>query len=176
MDSYKKIIVIGCPGSGKSYFSKILANATHLPLYHLDMIYWKPNWVSTPRDEFDQIVKGITDTDEWIIDGNYNRTIEDRLSKAELVYFLDLPTEVCLESVKARFGVKRDDLPNYLEEKEDPEFINFIKDFKNTGRVKIITLIEKYKDKKVITFTSREEINLYLNNYILNKDSRNKTI
>ena len=42
----KKIIVIGCPGSGKSHFSRKLAALTGLPLYHLDMIYsllvWNP--------------------------------------------------------------------------------------------------------------------------------------
>ena len=36
----KKIIVIGCPGSGKSTFSRELHNKTSIPLYHLDMMYW----------------------------------------------------------------------------------------------------------------------------------------
>lgn len=36
---YKKIIVLGCSGSGKSTFSKKLSKKTGLPLYYLDMLY-----------------------------------------------------------------------------------------------------------------------------------------
>ena len=32
-----KVIVIGCPGSGKSTFSRALHELTDLPLYHLDL-------------------------------------------------------------------------------------------------------------------------------------------
>ncbi len=37
MFKYKKIAVIGCSGAGKSVFSRKLAAATGLPLYHLDV-------------------------------------------------------------------------------------------------------------------------------------------
>lgn len=36
----KKVMVIGCPGSGKSTFSKALHKAIEFPLFHLDMLYW----------------------------------------------------------------------------------------------------------------------------------------
>ena len=36
----KKVIVIGCPGSGKSTFSKKLNEITNIPLYHLDLMFW----------------------------------------------------------------------------------------------------------------------------------------
>jgi len=159
----RKIIVIGCSGSGKSHFSNELSKRTNLPIYHLDMLYWKPNWVSTPREEFKKIINDVMDKDEWIIDGNYNGTLEDRFRRAELVYFLDLPTEVCLDSEKERRGKRRSDLPDYLEEKEDPEFVEYIKRFKDEGRLRILSLIELYSKVSVITFKSRDEINSYLN-------------
>ena len=34
----KKVIVIGCPGSGKSTFARALAEKTGLPLHYLDMM------------------------------------------------------------------------------------------------------------------------------------------
>ncbi len=37
----KRIIVIGCPGSGKSTFAIRLSNMTGIPLLHLDNIWWK---------------------------------------------------------------------------------------------------------------------------------------
>lgn len=159
---YQKIIVIGCPGSGKSYFSKQIARITNIPLYHLDVLYWKPNWEASPREEFIKIIENIVNSNEWIIDGNYGKTLEKRFKAAELVYFLDLPTDVCLESVKKRIGIKRSDLPSYLEEKEDLEFISFIENFPNAGRPLILSLIDKYPNLKVITFKSRDEVNEYL--------------
>ena len=46
-----KVIVIGSPGAGKSYFSKQLASSIELPLYHLDNIYWKEDRTHISRDE-----------------------------------------------------------------------------------------------------------------------------
>jgi adenylate kinase family enzyme len=40
----QKIIVIGSSGSGKSTFSRKLSRAMNIPVYHLDALFWKPNW------------------------------------------------------------------------------------------------------------------------------------
>lgn len=159
---YTRLAVIGCGGSGKSYFSQKISAITGLPCYPLDMLYWKPNWVATPYDEFKQVVEDLTNRDMWIIDGNYGSTMEIRFKKAELVYFLDMPTELCLDSERRRRGTKRNDLPDYLVETEDAEFIEFITNFNKTHRNNIIDLIEKYPNVKVITFRSREALNSYL--------------
>ena len=71
MFPYKKIAVIGCPGSGKTTFSKKLADITGLPLYHLDLIYWKSDATHLQRREFKQKQEEIVSNDEWIIDGNF---------------------------------------------------------------------------------------------------------
>ena len=39
----KRVMVIGCPGSGKSTFSRALHSKTGLPLFYLDMMYWNPD-------------------------------------------------------------------------------------------------------------------------------------
>lgn len=39
----EKVIVIGCPGGGKSTFARMLRDAAKLPLYYLDMIWHKPD-------------------------------------------------------------------------------------------------------------------------------------
>ena len=58
----KKILVIGSPGSGKSYFSKQLSKILNIPVYHLDLIYWHENWVSMPKEEFEKKTKGNNGT------------------------------------------------------------------------------------------------------------------
>ena len=78
----QKIIVIGCPGSGKSTFSKKLHDITGLPLFHLDNINWNSDKSHISREEFDQRLDEILRRDKWIIDGNYNRTFEVRFNKS----------------------------------------------------------------------------------------------
>ena len=158
----KKVIIIGCAGAGKSYFARQLQEISGLPLYYLDCIFWKENWTHLSREELSKEVAMIMAQPEWIIDGNYENTLEARLQKAEAVYFLDIDEKICLESEAARRGTKRPDLPEFLEEKEDPEFIEFIKAFKTDSRPYILELLEKYKDKEIHVFRTREEKEAYL--------------
>lgn len=164
-NSVSRILVLGCAGSGKSYLAKKLSKIFNLPVYHLDLLYWRPHWTTAPEDEFKQGVVEIVNKEKWIIDGNYSGTLEARLKRANRVYFLDLPTEICLENVKKRYGKPRDDFPDYLEEKEDPAFLEFIKNFKNRGRLIILSMLEKYPEVEVTTFTNRVEMDEYLSKF-----------
>ena len=91
----KRIIVIGCPGSGKTTLSKALAEKLSLPLIHLDKIQWQGNWECIRREEFDNILIDEMKKPQWIIDGNYNRTIPMRLKHCDTVIYLDYPTHIC---------------------------------------------------------------------------------
>lgn len=51
----KKVIVIGCPGSGKSTFARALQSITGLLLFYLDMVYHKPDRTTISNQEFDFI-------------------------------------------------------------------------------------------------------------------------
>ena len=64
----RKVIIIGCPGAGKSTFARILSETTHLPLYYLDMLWHKPDRTTVERNIFDNKLKEIVLGDKWIID------------------------------------------------------------------------------------------------------------
>ena len=157
----KKIIVIGCPGSGKTTFAQKLRDKTGLPLYYLDAIWHKPDKTHIPREEFDARMAEILPTDSWIIDGNYSRTIEMRMRACDTVFFFDLPTQVCLEGAAARVGKARDEMP-WIEQEFDPAFQKEIEEFPSKNLPVIYALFEKYGDKNIVIFKSREEADEYL--------------
>ena len=160
----KKIIVIGCPGAGKSTFARELRNLTGLPLIYLDRLWHKADRTTVTRDEFDSALTQAMAADEWIIDGNYIRTLEMRLQNCDTVFFLDYPTELCLEGAASRIGTVREDLP-WVEEVFDPEFRQWILDVPCDQLPRIYELLERYNENiDIITFHSRDEMADWLRN------------
>ncbi len=160
MFEYKKIIIIGCSGSGKSTFARKLAKITDLPLYYLDMIYWKEDCSHISRPEFAKKQKEILKRNEWIVDGNFRNTLEMRIKESEMIFFFDIPTEECIEGVLNRG--KREDMPCVLP--ADDELISYIKNYNYICKPMVLNYFLKYPDKKVVVFHSREAADEYLRN------------
>ncbi len=153
-------MVIGCPGAGKSTFARRLNDETGLPLYHLDMVWHKPDKTNISREEFDKKLSEILDKEEWIIDGHYNRTLEARLCRCDAVFLLDLPTDICIQGACRRIGKKREDMP-WVETELDEEFRQWILDFKTKILPHTYELLKKYKEKNIIIFKSHGDIDNY---------------
>lgn len=158
----KRIMIIGCSCSGKSYFARQLRDITGIPVYYMDRLYWRENWTHVSELELSKEVETIIEKDEWIIDGDYFKSIEQRMAKADIIYYLDMPIELCIEQESRRRGSKREDLPEYLKEEYDPEFINWIKDYETKRKPKTLELLNKYKNKEIYIFKSQEDKNNYL--------------
>ena len=158
----KKVIVIGCPGSGKSTVSRALHNKTGIPLYHLDMMYWNADKTTVEKIVFLERLSAVLEKDEWIIDGNYGSTMELRMAACDTVIFLDHPLDICLDGIRERRGKPRSDMP-WIETEEDAEFIEFIKNYNEQQKPKVLELLKKYDDKNIIIFKSREQADAFLN-------------
>lgn len=85
----KKINVIGTTGSGKSTFSKRLADRLGYPCIHMDQLFWKPNWVESSDQEFIPKVESVVSGDYWVLDGNYSRTNNIKWQHADTIIWLD---------------------------------------------------------------------------------------
>ena len=157
----KKIIVIGCPGSGKSTFARALHNKTGIPLYHLDMMYWNADKTTVEKSVFLERLSAVLEKDAWIIDGNYGSTMELRMAACDTVIFLDYPLEVCLDGIRERRGKPRSDMP-WIETEEDAEFLDFIKGFQEQQRPQMMELLAKYEHKECIVFINRNQADAFL--------------
>ena len=107
----KRILVLGCPGSGKSTFARQIRNQTGLPLIHLDDLWWRPDRTHISREDFDRKLETLLASEQWIIDGNYRRTYAVRIRACDTVVFLDYDEETCLRGITERVGKKREDMP-----------------------------------------------------------------
>lgn len=158
----KRIMVIGCPGSGKSTFSKKLHKLTGIPLYHLDLMYWNPDRTIVDKSVFRERLVNAIQSKEWIIDGNYKSTLELRLQACDTVVFLDYSVSVCLDGIKKRRGKPRTDMP-WIENEEDREFIEFVKNYNCQNRPRVMELLNQYANKDIYIFKERKEANEFLN-------------
>ena len=157
----QKILVIGCPGGGKSCFSRALSKQTGLPVYHLDLLYWNADRTTVSSDTFLSRLHKVLQSDSWIMDGNFSATLPLRIQHCDTVFFLDYPTEVCLAGVRARLGKPRPDMP-WIEQTEDDEFMEFITRFPGDCRPAILDLLQKHPKKSIYVFHNRTEADSYL--------------
>lgn len=157
-----RVLVIGCPGAGKSTFARALRDRTGLPLHYLDRIWHKADGTNISRAEFDERLAELLAQDRWIIDGNYQRTLTPRLERCDTVFLLDYPPSVCLAGAAARIGRVREDLP-WVEREFDPEFRQWIEEFPQKQLPQIYELLEHYRGgRQIFRFRSREEADAWL--------------
>ena len=151
-----RILILGCPGSGKSTFARALAERTGLPLVHLDNIWWRADGTHISREDFDRALGELLEGERWILDGDYSRTYEVRVRAADTVVFLDYPEDVCMAGIVARVGQQRPDMP-WTERALDPELVALVQNYARDDRPALLSLLQQYPDKRSLIFTSREE-------------------
>ncbi|XMB86508.1 GTPase [Mycoplasmatota bacterium WC44] len=166
----RKIIIIGCPGSGKSTLSKELRDILRYPLLHLDKIYHISNTEHITRDELKaQINEFDKKHENWIIDGNYLSTMEFRIQLADTIILFNIDTNICLDNVinraKMYKGKSRSDMAEGFTENLEEEFLDFVRSFRSDIMPEIDKLISKY-DKKVIRINNYQEKKQFLSNMI----------
>ncbi len=174
MDTFrhKKIVVVGNAGSGKTTLSFHLQHMLHLPLYHLDQYCWKPGWERIPLQEFYAAHTELCSRDAWIIEGSYIKILRERVSAADVIVFLDIPTSTCLGRVLKRsvlhWGKVLPGNPEGCEQRimsrKFLDFLHWVWTFYDRYRRIIIDLVDdaKHKGKHVYRITSSRECDAFL--------------
>jgi adenylate kinase family enzyme len=143
-------------------FARELGERTALPVIHLDRLFWKPNWVPMPEDDWRALHAELLQADHWIIDGNYGSTMEARIAAADTVVFLDLPRLVCIWGAlqrhwRHRAGGRPDMVPGQRE-RVDLKFLWWIFRYPDTRRPGVLARLAKMPaTTQVLRLRSRSE-------------------
>ena len=84
-----RINVIGTSASGKSTFSRKLAQVLDVPYIEMDRLFWKPAWEKPTDEEFFANLQTALEQEHWVLDGNYSRTTPLKWPRTEAVIWLD---------------------------------------------------------------------------------------
>lgn len=140
---------MGAPGSGKSTLARGLGARTGLPVIHMDHIHWKPGWVERPRAEKIEMARAVLAQDAWIFEGGFFTIQSERLARAQVVIWLDLPVGLRMWRVFRRtvcwYGRVRPDLQEGCPEGRNPgmlEFWRFIWRTRHSGRQRVAASLE----------------------------------
>jgi adenylate kinase family enzyme len=163
----QRVLIIGCPGAGKSTLARQLAASTGLPLFHLDKLYWQPGWQEPDKEAWHDTITQVLQGDSWILDGQFTSSLDLRLQAADTVILLDFPRSLCLRRVLWRvlttWGRSREDMGPGCKEKFDWEFVRFIWNFPSN---QLLQAREKLKafEGQVLIFRHPREVRLAFSN------------
>jgi adenylate kinase family enzyme len=161
----KKVAIIGCGGSGKSYVARTLGNLLDAPVTHLDAEFFDSEWNKIPMPEFEARQRALVAEPSWVIDGNYNSTLPVRLHACDTVVFLDLPTVTCLWgalSRQVRHGAGQKQAAGVYN-RMNREVIRYIRTYRTKMRPKVLRKIDEHaQHATVVTLTSRRQVRRWL--------------
>ena len=164
----ERILIIGCGGAGKSTLARQLGEKLELPVVHLDKLFWKPGWVEESPEEFDRKLALELEKTRWIMDGNFNRTMPQRLAKCDTIIYLDFSRLTCLMGVAKRvlttYGTVRPDMGPGCPERFDLEFLRWVWNYNINKRQRNYQLLEEATHAKKIVLRNRRMVKQFLKN------------
>lgn len=152
-------MIIGKPGSGKTFFAHRLGKETGREVIHLDKHYWKVGWIRAfdSSEKFKDKVQELISGDEWILDGNFKNSIDIRLELADTVVFFDFPVWKSLVGVYKRWlfgGNNPVDLHPDMRERVSFELLKMILFYPTKS---ILQKLKNFDGKKIFIVKSRTD-------------------
>ena len=103
---WRRIAILGAYAAGKTTLADQLAEATGLPVIHLDSLLFTPHRTKIgPAVWADQHHRAIQ-AEDWILDGNIldSGGIDERLDRADVAIIMVPPVNLLLLKVRKRQG------------------------------------------------------------------------
>ncbi|MET4576770.1 AAA family ATPase [Ottowia thiooxydans] len=164
-DLGSRICILGPSNSGKSTLACAIARKRGLPAIHLDQLFHQPhtNWKPRPQAEFIQLHDQAILQNQWVMEGNYTRTIEQRLERATGLILLEVSTATSLFRYFRRTWFEHD-RPGALEGGQDSikwQMIRHIAVVAPGNRRRYSDLYQKVRLPKVKLATTAELSRFY---------------
>lgn len=90
-EKYKRVVVIGATGSGKTTFARALAAPSARIFCDLDDLYWLPGWQVRAAADFYASAQAVAAGADWVICGNYSAVRAAIWPRATAIVWLDFP-------------------------------------------------------------------------------------
>ena len=144
-----------------------------MPAIHLDGINFDSNWVEIDKSKRDNIIVNKALEDKWIIDGNYTKTLKNRLERADLIIWLDYSTFALLKGVLKRIfksiNKERPEIPG-CKERFDFNFIKYVITYNKKKRYIIVENLEDIPKEKILIFKNQKKLNKWLKDFTHNEN------
>ena len=161
----ERVTIVGCGGSGKSYVARELGRLLDLPVIHMDAVYFDDQWNPLPIERFEAVQRELIAAPRWVIDGNYNSTVQVRLEAADTVVLMDLPTRVCLWGIlsrQLRHGRGQND-QNGVYNRITGDVLRYVLGYRRKMRPKVLAKIHRHASgARLIMLTSRRQTRRFL--------------
>ncbi|MEQ1500329.1 MAG: hypothetical protein ABL917_03095 [Parcubacteria group bacterium] len=160
---YKKILIIGDSGRGKTTFTKKLSEKMSIPYYETDDFFWKTKY-SEPNNKEQSIkdINKIYDLDSWIVEGSTRHLMKGGLDKSDIIFYFKFRNfliqyfYIIKRAYKRRDNIRHTfELLRHLTKKKYS--IKYNGDKETTEE-----LVKPYTNK-IVYFHNFKEINNYLN-------------
>jgi len=161
---FKRIIIFGGTGSGKTTLARALSSKTGIPYYTTDyMVYKQIGKQKYSEKERDKILKAIIQKQKWIIEGVHAREwILPAVSKAEFVILIDLNKLTLFKRVTLRYF--REKKVHYQNLRDLFKMIYWANIYKKDSLILHKNHIDYFKKKHII-LKSIKEVTKFLDNY-----------
>ncbi|MFD8645095.1 MULTISPECIES: topology modulation protein [Streptomyces] len=161
----KKVAIVGCGGSGKSFLARELGRILDAPVTHLDAAFYDDEWNALPLDKFANLQRELVAQPRWVIDGNYNSTLQIRLDACDTVVLMDVSTVAALYGIFSRqirhgAGHKGNGVHNRI----NWGVIKYVATYRRKMRPRVMSKIEEFASGRaeVVLLTSRGQTRRWL--------------
>jgi len=161
---YRKIHIIGAPGSGKTFCSIKLQELIKLRAYDLDQIFWQHNknaYIRSSEELRSGKLNQVLSQESWIIEGVYYKWLADAFRDADLIVFLNPPVLLRQWRIFKRF-LKRKFILGQFRKESLASFMEMYwwnKKFDNDNMIRILDFTTEHKSKMIFCRNYNELLN-----------------
>jgi adenylate kinase family enzyme len=159
-------MVIGGPGSGKTTLALELGARLGLPVVHFDTLRAQLPLGPDRADILRTAMARHEAADHWVIDGLYLQSLPNRVERADIIVWLDIPLVIRLWRVTVRsfrfWGRNRPGLPPEATERPGLSFYRFMFQSARRSERRIRNLAPTWSREKLVHLTSAAEVRAWL--------------